>query len=694
MTTVEPSEDRATRSARPTSPRGAGHRADIQGLRALAVILVVLYHAELGAVPGGFVGVDVFFVVSGFVITRMLLGEQRATGALRLGRFYLRRIRRILPALAVLTTTTVLAAILLGSIGTLGQTVRTGWAASLFSANVFLVTLGKGGYFHAPARANPLLHTWSLSLEEQFYFVFPTLLVVAAALARRRRGGRVTRAQVAAVGAVSAASFAACVLATRRHLGIAAIDETFAFYLAPFRFWQFGVGAILAMVAHRLPSSRALAEGAGWVGLALVGWSAATFAADASFPGWIAAVPTLGTALAIVGGTGSRGSASRLLARGPATWVGDRSYSWYLWHWPVIVFARALWPGRSWVLVVAALASLLPALASYRWVEQPIRHRPAEARPTLRLGLACLVVPILAGGLALAAGHLVDRRPAVVDYRNQLRRHLDATAGCFGADDPLDGGFCTWAFPGRPTTSVDVLLVGDSNAGQFSEPVIAAARGLRRNATIRTKGVCPVSGLTPVLDGFVDRSCATFVDDLLDQIDAARPEVVVLSSASDGYVGDPRFALLDADGVEHRTQADKEASWAAGLARTIERIRATGAAVVVVQPIPKFPGWDPAECAVGRVLLAPGSCSISAPRADLLDARAAAVRAQERAVAAAGAGVALVDPFPIVCPGDPCRARHDGELWWRDGAHVSVAGAERVEPALAAGLRDALVGAA
>lgn len=663
-------------------PRPA-RRADIQGLRALAVILVVLYHADVPALSGGFVGVDVFFVVSGFVITRMLLTEQRATDAIRLAPFYLRRSRRLLPALSLMLCATMALDVVLGPIGTQAHTVKTGWAAALFSANVYLVGWGRGGYFNAPARANPLLHTWSLSLEEQFYFVFPALLLVAAWAVRTSGRGRRTTAQLLVIGAIGVASFGLCVLTTRGQLGPEVLDQRFAFFLAPARFWQFGLGAVLAMVAHRLPRSRPLAEIAGWGGLALVLWSALTFSDASAFPGWIASIPTVGAALAIVGGTHVVSSASRSLSVTPMVWTGDRSYSWYLWHWPLIVFARSLWPGSEPALLAAAAISLVPALASYRWIEQPIRHRPAVPRPTVRLAAICIATPLVVGGLALAATRVVDRSDAVAVHREQIRLHLDATAGCFGNAAPLASGTCTWPADGRGVEAVDHLLLGDSNAGQLSEPFVAVANDAGRNATIRTAGVCPFIDLTVSTAGVPDQRCHRQVEDLLEQIEAVRPEVVVISNATDGYLDDPAMTLTAPDGTKATTTAEKVDLWSDALRATVERIRRTGSGVVVVEPIAKFDTWDPQECAPLRVMVDADSCSTSGSLAELRARRASSTRAVRTAVGDDDPGTVVVDPFPLLCSADPCEATRDGELWWRDWGHVSVRGAAELQLALA-----------
>ena len=350
------------------SPATTSHRADIQGLRAVAVLLVVLYHADISTVSGGFIGVDVFFVVSGFVITRLLVRERTETGRLSLRAFYLRRARRILPALAVLLVPVMVLSIPFGSVGAQSRTLGTGAAAALFSANIYLVTLGKGGYFNAAAEANPLLHTWSLSLEEQFYFFFPAILALAAAVATRRR---IRRSLVLAlvITGIGLASFGLCWAATTGRLPSSYLADEFAFFMAPTRAWQFGAGALLAVLAHRWPRHRGLAELAGWVGLALIAWSATAYTEATLFPGTAAVVPTLGAALALAAGIHQQPSSSRLLSTRSLGWIGDRSYSWYLWHWPFIVFVASLWPDAGPAARLAAETGMAVFKVAFaRWI--------------------------------------------------------------------------------------------------------------------------------------------------------------------------------------------------------------------------------------------------------------------------------------------------------------------------------------
>ena len=380
-----------------------GRRGDVQGLRALAVVLVVVYHTG-AALPGGFVGVDVFFVISGYVITRILLREFEQTDRISFRSFYLRRIRRIMPPLALMLTVVMLLGVFLAPIGGQRVTAKTGVAAALLNANTFLARYGAGGYFDVDASLNALLHTWSLSVEEQFYLFFPALLALAWWGGRRigrLNGPRAVAVMLVSVGVVS---FGLSWMLSTGHSGPLSLDDLtgpVAFYSSPTRTWEFVAGGLLVVgsrLVRRTPHAGAVPLGV--AGLMLVLYASFTFDDLTPFPGTAALVPVIGTMLLIAAGDIRASNAfTRGLSWRPVQRVGDMSYSWYLWHWPVIVFASALFPGRGvGVAVAAAIVSIGPAVLSYRFVENPIRFTPhPRVKRTLVLASGCIVIPLVAG---------------------------------------------------------------------------------------------------------------------------------------------------------------------------------------------------------------------------------------------------------------------------------------------------------
>ena len=385
-----------------TASAAQAHRADIQGLRALAVLLVALGHAGVPGFRGGFVGVDVFFVVSGFLITGILLAEARRTGSISLVAFYVRRARRILPAAALtLIAVDLVASVALNFVRARAAEIDSIWAG-LFAAN-FHFAAAETDYFARSQPPSPLLHYWSLAVEEQFYLVWPALLAILTVCGRRVRP-----ALPFVVLGLSAASLAWAVRLT-------ATSPTAAYFSPLARAWELGLGAVLAFHVTRLARmTEPLRVVLGWTGIALVLASAAVCSPATPFPGYAALLPTAGTALVLAAGAGAartRLSASRALGVAPLRYVGDRSYALYLWHWPVLVIAQ-LYAGQTLPLRVnLALLGLAFGLSivSYAAVENPLRHVPwsgprmlAAAATAVSIVLATAVTGLAAAGRAEA----------------------------------------------------------------------------------------------------------------------------------------------------------------------------------------------------------------------------------------------------------------------------------------------------
>ncbi|MGI9123478.1 MAG: acyltransferase family protein, partial [Mycobacterium sp.] len=539
-------------------------RPDIEGLRAVAILTVVAFHA--GGIRGGFVGVDVFFVISGFLITRLLWNELAGTGRVNLSRFYAARARRLLPAAAAVLVATAAASVALLPPLQARSALDDGLASALYVGNYrFAIT---GTDYLAHTAPSPFQHYWSLGVEEQFYLVWPALLLAVGLLARGRRS---LVPYVVTLAAITAISLVLSVRWTHS-------SPPWAFFSLPTRAWELAVGGLVAM---SIPVWRRLAPGfaaiAGFGGLALIGWASTHLDDQTPYPGTAALLPVAGTALVIAGGcaTPTRG-AGRWLAIPAMTAIGRLSYSWYLWHWPVLLFAPVVmgrpldWAGR---LGAVALSFVL-AMLTLRFIERPIRYsRPLRRSAGLSLAIgsaataaavsAAMLLPLLVhvpAGIANPAaaavvhsetappedplaGALAAARKVVAGSAPHgpvppdLTPSLTAAAG----DKPsvfLDGCVRTWlevgvpdCASGDPGGQTTVALVGDSHAAMWQPALEPVAADQHWRLVTIAKVTCPLQDLainSPYL-GRHYSECEQWRTEAMDRLEADRPTVIILS---------------------------------------------------------------------------------------------------------------------------------------------------------------------
>lgn len=664
-----------SRGGSPAASASDGQRLDIQGLRAVAVLLVMIYHAGI-PLQGGFIGVDVFFVVSGFVITAMLMRE-RDRGRVRFARFYVRRFKRLAPALALVTVFTITgSAFLLSPLGSQQDAALTALGATTFVANL-VIARTTGGYFDAPAEANPLLHTWSLSVEEQFYFVFPLLLVLCWGLhrVRRRRVLPMLVVSVVALGSLTLAVVGAEGFRASSSGMLALLNLLLGFYSPVTRVWEFAAGALVALAGVRV--SAQLAGPMAALGLAVVAVSAALITAEADFPGLVTVPLVVGTVILLQAGYSASNPVSSALAWRPLVVIGDWSYSLYLWHWPFVAFARILWPDNAVALVIAVVLSVIPAYASYRWVESPLRAMPLGSRRITAAFVAVVVVPPIAVASALlgAAGQGFWS-PTVRMYQAAvLTEHAGETAGCdsFVPLSANNSEACTWngEAPGAP-----IYLLGDSNADQFSEAVIGAGRMLARPVTISTTSNCPFLDAhfyRDSADRATNERCRDKVQGTIEHLGRSEPGLVVIAAA-DSYWENPGVRLgVTADSVSGDTRQKFDAL-RAGLAVTVATLEAKGHQVVLVQAFPERRqefSWDPTDCRLTDMLVDdPERCGGDMPL-DVAVARQESTR-EVLADVSASTGASIIDTGPVICPGGVCSIEGDGFVRMKDSGHISV----------------------
>ena len=456
------------------------YRPDIDGLRALAVLPVLLFHAQLGC-PGGFVGVDIFFVISGFLISSLIFKELDA-GHFSLIAFWERRIRRILPAVTVVVLATIAAAwcwFMPPDFESFGKSVG---AQALLVSNVFFYR--QAGYFAAGAEAKPLLHTWSLAVEEQFYLFYPLLLVF---LARSRR-----RYVSKSIIGLAVGSFALSVVGSYTYAWA-------TFYLLPTRAWELLIGAMLVTLRGKFSVGQPAREAAGWLGLGLVCYPVCFYDGNTRFPGLAAMPPCLGAALIIFSSESKLSRVGRILAFKPVVFIGLISYSLYLWHWPLLAFAKYRASGAQSVGLRTGLllASTALAMLSWKYIETPFRQRRIFQKRRQIFSFAGVVLgTLLVLGFVVVAGHGFPARiPAELRRYVEVRNHR-AFLNDVSLEQALAGQFGEL---GSAATNqpIRVLIWGDSHAMSVTPVLDELCRQFSRRGIQATH-----SQTTPVLDSY------------------------------------------------------------------------------------------------------------------------------------------------------------------------------------------------
>jgi peptidoglycan/LPS O-acetylase OafA/YrhL len=653
---------------------------DIEGLRAIAVVAVVAFHAAVPLFGGGFVGVDVFFVISGYLITGQLLREVLRTGRISLPGFYARRARRILPAASIVLLAVTLATVLLEPLLGVFNTAKDILAAATYTTNWHFIALGTD-YLAQSTASSPVLHFWSLAVEEQFYLVWPLLILGAAQIARRRplQG---TRVFGIAIGVVTIASFIAGVTLT-------ATQPALAYMATQTRAWEFGVGALIAVVGHWLikvgsTESRGPAFGqvigltVGWLGLATILVAVFTLNADTPFPGTAALLPALGAGAIIVGGLMSgtgRGSVGSLLSLRPIRYIGRLSYAWYLWHWPVLIFVELKtgtlpWQQRAVLMVVAlGLAAL-----TVHFVEVPISKWKTVAKqvaPAIALGLLCMV---LTAGAALgigsgavvalgAAGTSANAALVKAAFGKDLGKNAGpVTPSALNAsgDVPLpskcllDKQSAISGCAVGPVGGTAVALFGDSHAYQWLPALTTMAVKYDWRLTVYTRAGCPVPNIAPRQDGsrFSSSVCISWRQKAIAAIAGLHPALVVVSSL-DNYIPDSGEVLT---------------AWN----NSLDKLRKTGAPIAYIRDTP-LPTADIPTC-------------ISGAAKDWSKCDFTPINKVEPVISQSILGnendVKVIDLYHYLCAGTTCPAVRNGLLLYRDNSHITATAAKALEPAL------------
>lgn len=628
----------------------ASYRPDVDGLRAVAVLAVVLFHAFPTLLPGGFIGVDIFFVISGYLISKIIHSDLE-NSKFSIARFYSRRIRRIFPALIVVLIATILAGwmiLLPNEFRKLGKHLI---GCSGFISN--LVLWKESGYFDVASESKPLLHLWSLAVEEQFYFLWPLLMALIWRLGWNFK---------IFSSVLIAASFAVNLVAVGTDPGAA--------YFLPFpRFWELLAGAMLAHLHHtdRLATPR-LIHLASSLGIGMLGLGFFLIDSTSPFPGWWAILPTLGSFLLLwSGGTGWWNA--KLLSSRPFVWVGLISYPLYLWHWPIFSFLRInAGDEPSIPLRIAAIAlSFALAYLTYRFVEGPIRHNPSrKIIPSLLLGFALLAIT----GVALFF-RVVPPRLNSPDLRKILEASLEWTFP--GKLVPKEGAQGVHVLPTQRKGTT--LFIGDSHIEHYTGRIGSTAlqNPDRANSVqVVTRGGCPP---IPGVHQDADPGCHDAVNRMFASAKQPEIEVVVIGACWNCYFEDilagrepyGKFRI-DSKGGQHSMST--EVGWNLALSNIqtqIESLKSTKTVFLLLDN-PRGPELDPNTRIGGERL---GSFQIR-PALDSVPVDPVELRIRADLVAMASrAGVSTLDPRPILCSDSKCLAStQDGTPIYRDDHHL------------------------
>jgi peptidoglycan/LPS O-acetylase OafA/YrhL len=666
----------------PPAPSGgakasAHYRPDIDGLRALAVLPVIFFHAGFSC-PGGYVGVDVFFVISGYLITQIIERDLRA-GRFSVWTFYQRRIRRIFPALFVMLAASIVAAyfaLLPHELEAFGQSII---AASAFASNILFYR--SAGYFAVNSELVPMLHTWTLSLEEQFYLGWPWLLALLSLPAVSRWKLPVSLAVLLGTLLLSAHWVSS--------------NANAAYYLLPSRAWELALGAVLsfpviASRAARMP--RWMASTVSLLGIAMLVLTVAVYSKHTPFPGFAALLPCLGTALVIAAGESGPALGSRLLSWRPLVLIGMMSYSLYLWHWPVLVLGRMLanrslvpWERGALVVLIFALSWL-----SLRYIETPFRKvkvAPAQIRYWILGGMATSGVFLALGAVLFLTKGLPSRGPDVSAFSREERAFQLSPCLVQGATPPpVDG--CLLGGPIADRTYAAVLW-GDSHAAHLARMLDEVGRGTGVTLREMTKAGCPPLPGVRFLPISPDRvECPDFNDRALQSIlDDPRVRVVILGARWDVYVRGN--LLLTRDGARP-TLATSRQTFADTLHGLLATLTRSGRRVVLVGQVPlpapelvscvtraRFQGADETHCEAGQ------------PE-DLARIEQQVNEVFAQVTASLGPAVSIVRPYEHLCGQGRCAMRGEKGLYYLDDTHLSLVGARRLAPTFAHAVTAAL----
>jgi peptidoglycan/LPS O-acetylase OafA/YrhL len=669
-----------TRHQDPVAPGARRFRPDIQGLRAIAVLLVVFYHAETPGIRGGYVGVDVFFVISGFLITGQLVREVIKSGRIFFMDFYIRRVRRLLPPAAIVVVVTLAVSWFWGNpLQTRSLGIDAVFTA-FYGLNYRLAVEGIN-YQNETAPPSALQHFWSLAVEEQYYVIWPIIIIVIVLLSRRWWRQVLLLVLVLGIGVSLYVS-----------QELLRNDQPLSYFSIQSRAWELGIGALVALSANRLAETPRLTRMvASWVGLTLILYCGLFYTDSTSFPGYHAVLPVLGTALVIAAGCGGPVGAEALLKRRPMQGLGKLSYTWYLWHWPVLLLAPLLAPNFTfnWVINLEMMVlALWFAALTYYLLEYPLKKLPFNKPRWLGAGVFTSAATA-AAGLAVSATAV-----AALTTASASNLQLSLTGDPFigkansGAvtptvlaaanDDPHYPAACIVSFTAAtspscligpkgseldtPITSDRVVLLGDSHAGQWFAPVHSFAASNNWSVEVLNKQGCPLASIT-VVNPTLARAyteCDTWRTNMFSRLlSEPKPKIIFISSLN-WYISGGQE--LDNGWLE-----------------TLKALQKVGVPIVYLEDTP-YPFTDVPDCVSGA-LNNWSKCDFN---------RTTGIRADPLVSGPLRRHLtAVVDVNQYLCPGaTKCPGVLDGILLYRDESHVTNTAMNALTPVVEMQLKN------
>jgi peptidoglycan/LPS O-acetylase OafA/YrhL len=646
----------------------SNYRPDIDGLRAVAVLSVLFFHSGFTLFSGGYVGVDVFFVISGYLITNIVVREIDDC-TFSIVNFYERRFRRLMPALMVVIFVSLAFGALLLTPTRLVDLGQSAVASTLFSSNILFYL--ESGYFGGAAETKPLLHTWSLAVEEQYYIFFPLLLIFIAKTGAKH--------YFKWLSSLSILSFIACVILTRE-------NASAAFYWIPTRAWELFIGSMLALNSIAFPIRRIVREVSSLTGISMILTSVFMYSAETPFPGYAALLPTIGTALVIYSGAGGSSFVNRILSLKPLVFIGFISYSLYLWHWPIIVYTK-LWFIKELTfntVVVMLTFTAVVSILSWRYIESPFRRRALlNSKKSIYFGVfATSAVTITIGLIFILNDGFSERKfnnTSLISKKNDYKwLHWESCEDVTGRISNKRG-LCEI---GSNSGNAHFLLWGDSHARSIASGVHLSARSANLKGRIAAQTACP-----PLLT--IERpnrdSCNNFnlkVMTLISETPDIKTVILAarwpLSVKGDRYKEEHGSYVKLIDTISPSNSMSNTELFKIGLGKTIEKLNRLGKRVVLINSVPEV-GYDVPSALVVASINDRNVNSIIAPTKEEFKKRNYEVHSIFNELNK----LAYVDVISIdeyLCDAGHCKVMIDGRPLYRDDDHLSTYGSEHLSP--------------